>query len=199
MSKGTAQAPKKANTIPLIDVNMVVFETDEDAWAVETSNKIGVEPIISTTDAIQLIVKGVLIAQKGQENTITGHTIVLTDSTFSPEMVVCIQGGTIVYDEEDYTKVKSYTPPNSGEKQTMKPFKVHTYSAQYNSAGQIVKYEHVTYPNCQGTPIAMNREDNVFSTPEYTINSYPENGQPPYTIEYVDTLPVPVPNAAPGA
>lgn len=197
-AKGTAEAPKRANIIPLIDVNMVVFETAEDAWAVETASQIQVEPILNTTDAIQLIVKDKLIAQKGQKNTLTGHTITLTDSVFSPEMVVCIQGGDIEYNEMDYTKVKKYTPPNSGEALTMKPFTVHTYSAQYDSSGQIVQYEHVMYPNCQGTPIGLNRQDNTFSTPEYTITSYPSNGKPPYTIEYVEALPVMVDNAAVG-
>lgn len=197
-AKGTAEAPKRANLIPLIDVNMVVFETAEDAWAVETANQIQVEPVLNTVDAIQLIVKGVLLAQKGQSNTLTGHTITLTDTTFSPEMVACIQGGTVTYKEDDYTKVKSYSPPNSGEALTTKPFTVHTYSAQYDSSGQIVQYEHITYPNCQGSPISLNRQDDTFSTPEYVINSYPSNGQPAYTIEYVDTLPTMVDNAAVG-
>ena len=63
------------------------------------------------------------------------------------------------------------------------------YSAEYDASGQIVKYEKITYPNCQGTPITINTEDGVFRLPEYTINSAPKTGQAPYTISYVASLP----------
>ena len=50
-------------------------------------------------------------------------------------------------------------------------------------------YEKITYPNCQGTPVTINTEDDVFRVPEYTINSAPKTGQAPYTIQYVAQLP----------
>ena len=63
------------------------------------------------------------------------------------------------------------------------------YSAVYDAAGLIDKYEKITYPNCQGLPISMSTEDGTFRVPEYTINSAPKTGEAPYTITYVDALP----------
>ena len=52
-----------------------------------------------------------------------------------------------------------------------------------------MKYEKITYPNCQGTPITINTEDGVFRLPEYVINSAPKTGEAPYTISYVKSIP----------
>ena len=66
---------------------------------------------------------------------------------------------------------------------------MNVYSAQYDASGQIVQYEKITYPNCQGVPVAFGSEDGVFRVPEYTINSAPKNGEAPYDINYVAELP----------
>ena len=68
-------------------------------------------------------------------------------------------------------------------------FTLIAYSAIYNAAGVITGYEKITYPNCQGTPVALNSQDDVFRAPGGTINSAPNTGEAPYTIEYVDELP----------
>ena len=52
-----------------------------------------------------------------------------------------------------------------------------------------MKYEKITYPNCQGTPITINSEDGVFRLPEYVLNSAPKTGEAPYKISYVKQLP----------
>jgi hypothetical protein len=53
----------------------------------------------------------------------------------------------------------------------------------------MVQYEKITYPNCQGVPVAFSSEDGVFRVSEYTINSAPNTGEAPYSIDYVATLP----------
>ena len=128
---------------------------------------------------------GRLLAQKPSETTITGHQITLTDNVFIPELVQIFQGGTI--EGEGDTLV--YKPPVAGSAEKGKVFEVDCYSAEYDASGQIVKYEKITYPNCQGTPITINTEDGVFRLPEYVINSAPKTGEAPYTISYVKALP----------
>ena len=128
---------------------------------------------------------GRLLAQKPSETTITGHQITLTDNVFIPELVQIFQGGTI--EGEGDTLV--YKPPVAGSAEKGKVFEVDCYSAEYDASGQIVKYEKITYPNCQGTPITINTEDGVFRLPEYVINSAPKTGEAPYTISYVKSLP----------
>lgn len=184
-------ALKKGTEIPTIDVVLVTVSTADNATeiAITTANKIGVTTDIETQDKVPLIVKGVLIAQKPAKNTITGHTLVMTDNVFTPELAKILQGGTIKFDLVDTTKVIGYTPPVAGSSDTGEIFTTNCYSAIYNAAGIIVGYEKVSYPNCKGNPIALNSEDGVFRAPEYTINSAPANGQAPYDMDIVTTLP----------
>lgn len=183
---------KRAKSIPTIDVSLVTIKEagQENEIALDTATKIAVEPQIETTEAIKLVIKNVLKAQKGQQQVITGNKITLTDNVFTPELVVMMQGGTLTTDPPGGTgRVTKYEPPVAGSADTGKVFTLCAYSAQYDASGQIVNYEKITYPNCKGAPIAMNSEDGVFRVNEYTINSAPNKGESPYTIEYVDALP----------
>lgn len=180
---------KKAVGIPTIDVSLVVVRTGTDSdgleIAVDTANKIGVEPQTETTDAVKLVKLGRLLAQKPSETTITGHQITLTDNVFIPELVKIFQGGQITGEGASLV----YTPPVAGSAEKGQVFELDCYSAEYDASGQIVKYEKITYPNCQGTPITINTEDGVFRLPEYVINSAPNTGEAPYKISYVTELP----------
>lgn len=179
----------KVKGIPTIDVALVVIKTGDNTngteYAVDTANKVGVEPQTSTTDAIQLVKLGRLLAQKPATTTITGHKITLTDNVFTPEIAKVLQGGQV---SGEGVSLK-YTPPVAGSGEKGEIFQLVCYSAVYNAAGQITMYEKITYPNCQGTPFAINTEDDVFRLPEYTINSMPDTGEAPYTIDYVEELP----------
>lgn len=177
---------KKAVGIPTIDVSLVVVRTSEYEIAVDTANKIGVEPQTETTDAIKLMKLGRLLAQKPARTTITGHQITLTDNVFIPLLAKIFQGGTLEDTGDGYPH---YTPPVAGSDDKGEMFDLDCYSAVYDTSGAIVKYELITYPNCQGTPFGINSEDDVFRLPEYTINSAPKTGQAPYDISYVDELP----------
>lgn len=187
------KAQKKAVGIPTIDVALVVVRTGMDGGddsnvteiAVDTANKIAVEPQTETTDAIKLVKSGRLIAQKPATTTITGHQITMTDNVFIPELVKILQGGTV----EGTGDTLTYTPPVAGSTDKGQVFELDCYSAQYDASGKIVRYEKITYPNCQGTPVAISSEDNVFRVPEYTINSAPKEGEAPYKISYTKTLP----------
>lgn len=182
----------KGNEIATIDCVMVTaqsYEPDSDELLIETANKIQTTIGTETEDAIKLIVKGVLIAQKPQVTVVTGNTITLTDNVFNDKLVVLLQGGTCEY-EADGKTFKKYTPPVAGSKEKGSIFKLNAYSAIYNAAGICTGYEKITYPNCQGVPLAFSSEDGVFRVSEYTINSAPNTGEPPYEIEIVSTLPV---------
>ena len=191
--------PKAITEIPTIDVVMVVVETATKSYALDTASQIQVEPQIEEEDAVKLVIKGRLKAQKPAVSTITGNQITITDNVFAPEVVKILQGGTIKYwaseekssesDTETTYGISSYTPPTVGSGEKGEVFKLHAYSAQYDSSAQIVQYEQITYPNCQGVPVAFGSEDGAFRAPEYTINSAPKKNEAPYSIHYVDTLP----------
>lgn len=193
-------AVKKSKAeIATIDVSLVTIEVDGNEFGFDTASSIEVEPQINEEDAITLVVKGILRAQKPAVSTITGNQITLTDNVFNPELVQVLQGGTIKYwtsaehTDEAATDagfgISSYTPPVAGSADKGKVFKLNAYSANYDASGQIVQYEKITYPNCQGTPVALNSEDGAFRAPEYTINSAPKSNEAPYVITYVDELP----------
>lgn len=194
-----ATNPKAITEIPTIDVVMVVVETDTKSYALDTASQIQVEPQIEEEDAVKLVVKGKLKAQKPAVSTITGNQITLTDNVFAPELVKMLQGGTIKYwtSAEKTTEgteptefgISSYTPPTVGSGEKGEVFKLHAFSAQYDASGQIVQYEQITYPNCQGVPVAFGSEDGAFRAPEYTINSAPKKDEAPYSIRYVQNLP----------
>lgn len=267
---------QKGNEIATIDVALVTVEdADGNIYGLKTSDRVQVNPVTTTNDAIRLIVKGTLIAQKPSRTTVTGNTIVLRDNVFNPILAMVLQGGTITYskkyssaagqiaagahyitvtngdeteylvfnvasaissgsveyndvtgvleivqgtsrtrksytvsteqpasgttaitvtNETDESRIKSYTPPVTGSTVQIEPFKLNCYSAIYNAAGLITGYERITYPNCQGVPVALSSEDDVFRVPEYTINSAPNTDEAPYTIDYVPRLPVEVEN-----
>lgn len=268
-------AYQKGNEIATIDVALVTVEdADGNIYGLKTSNRVQVNPTTTTNDAIRLIVKGVLIAQKPSKTTVTGNTIVLTDNVFNPILAMVLQGGTVTYSKKysstaaqitagshyiavennegeaeyltfnvpsaltsasveyndvsgvleivqganrtrksytvtseqpgtgtsaisvtsatDESRIKSYTPPITGSTAQIEPFTLRCYSAIYNAAALIVGYERITYRNCQGVPLALSSEDDVFRVPEYTINSAPDSDEPPYEIDYVPRLPVEV-------
>lgn len=184
------QAMKSKAEIATIDCELVTIETaDGREFGFDTANKIEVEPQIDEQDAVTLVVKGILRAQKPKKSTITGNEITLSDNVFNPELVMILQGGEIVYDPQDPKRIVGYNPPVAGSKDKGETFKLNAYSAQYDASGQIVQFEKISYPNCQGVPVAFGSEDGAFRAPEYTITSAPKTGEHPYTITYVTALP----------
>ena len=94
-----ATTTKRGNEIPTIDVALVTFTPNgsETEIALDTANQVEVSVQSETQDAVRLIVKGRLIAQKRSKVTITGNTITLHVNVFNPELVKMLQGGTIKY------------------------------------------------------------------------------------------------------
>lgn len=180
---------KSRNEIPTIDVSLVTIKAGNDEFGFDTSNSVAVEVQTEDTDAVKLVVKGKLRAQKPAVKTVTGNKLTLKDNVFNPELVLLLQGGEVKYDTVNKNKVIGYKPPVAGSADKGSAFTLNLYSAQYNAAGQIVNYEKISYPNCKGDPIAFGAEDGTFRAPEYTINSAPKTGEAPYEITYVDTLP----------
>lgn len=175
-------------TIDVVLVSIQTYETGADEIILDTSNKIDVTVATETEDAVKLIVKGRLIAQKPPVTTITGNTIVLTDNVFNDKVVGILQGGTFTYNQT--TDVfESYEPPVAGSTDKGKVFKLNAYSAIYNEAGILTGYEKIEYPNCQGTPVAFSSEDGTFRATDYTINSAPASGEAPYSMSIVSELP----------
>lgn len=182
--KGTEVA-----TIDVVLVSIQTYDPDSDEIILDTSNKVNVTVETETEEKVALIVKGRLVSQKPSQTTVTGNTIVLTDNVFNAPVVKILQGGKIKY-AADGTTFAGYTPPVVGDDSDKGvPFMLKVYSAIYNAAAILTGYERITYPNCQGTPVAFSSEDGVFRASDFTINSAPAEGEAPYEIDIVDELP----------
>ncbi|WP_291632208.1 hypothetical protein [Clostridium sp.] len=185
---------EKATERATIDVVAVTITTkiddvvDQEIY-IDTANKIGVEVASETTDAVKLIIKGVLKAQKKALVTVTGHTITLTDNVMNFKLAKILQGGTITYDTLEPTLEIGYTPPIVGSVVASTEFELAAYSAVYDTGGDIIEYEKIVYPNCTGNPFSMSSEDGAFRAQELVINSAPNTGEAPYTISIVAVLP----------
>ena len=188
------QVRKPKAEIATIDCSLITVQTESGElaltpMAMDTQNQISVEPQIEEIEPVKLIVKGILRAQKRGMSVITGHQITLNDNLFNPELVLILQGGEIIYDSTDPEKIIGYNPPAAGSTEKGTVFTLCAYTANNDVAGLTPKYEKISYPNCQGVPLAFGSEDGVFRAAEYTINSAPKQGEFPYQIEYVDALP----------
>lgn len=183
---------KSKAEIATIDCALVTIAIDNngtiDEFGFETASQIDVATQTEEQDAVKLVIKGKLKAQKKKSVVVTGNQITLHDNVFNPELVIALQGGTATYDGTTGA-LTGYTPPVVGADFHPTNFTLNAYSAQYNAAGQIVNYEKISYPNCTGNPISFNSQDNTFRAPEYVIDSAPNNGEAPYVITYVSSLP----------
>ena len=129
----------------------------------------------------------------------TGNTLTLTDNVLNFEMAKILQGGTIKYwTSEEHTAsseaetafgVASYEPPVSGSGEKGEAFDLDLYSAVYDTSGEIIQYEKITYPNCTGQPFGVGAQDDTFYVGSITIDSAPAKGQAPYSINTVFALP----------
>ena len=68
-------------------------------------------------------------------------------------------------------------------------FDLDIYSSVYDTSGEIVQYEKITYPNCTGQPFGVGAQDDTFNVNSITIDSAPAKGQAPYSIMTVKELP----------
>lgn len=175
-------------TIDVVCVSIQTYEENADEIILDTANHIDVQISTETQDAVKLIVKDRLVAQKPESVVVTGNQITLTDNVFNDKVVPILQGGTCTYDQTTGA-FKKYTPPVSGSNDKGKLFKLNAYSAIYDEAGILTGYEKISYPNCQGTPFAFSSEDGTFRASDYVINSAPARGEAPFELEIVDSLP----------
>ncbi|WP_417093897.1 hypothetical protein [Eubacterium sp.] len=194
--------PKRGTEVAMIDACLVVMRTKgetEQQLALDTASQVEVAIATETTDAVKLIVKGKLIAQKKAVTTVTGNTLTLTDNVFNFEQAKIIQGGTLYYwTDNDHTSTQTtktefgiagYEPPVAGSAEKGEVFDLDLYSAVYDTSGDIVQYEKISYPNCTGQPFGVGAQDDTFNVNAITIDSAPPKGKAPYSIMTVKELP----------
>ena len=183
---------KAINQLPLTDVVMCEVITKESTPAIyrfKTADEVETEEVISEGEEQTLKIKGVVYANKAAENITLGYDLTLKDNVFCPEVLEVMQGGTLTYDDTDPTKFKSYSAPPVGTTNSKKKFDTIFYSEVVANGGPTGKYAKITFPNGKGGSVPIVLKDGEYYSNEYTIKSRPANGESPYTIEIVDSLP----------
>lgn len=193
---------KRGTEVAMIDVALVVMKTkgsNAKQLALDTASQVEVAIATETTDAVKLVIKGKLKAQKKATTTVTGNTITLTDNVFNFEQAKILQGGKLKYwttedktaTQEDVTEygIAGYEPPVSGSDDKGETFDLELYTAVYDTSGEIVQYEKITYPNCTGQPFGIGAQDDTFYVSTITIDSAPSKNQAPFSIDTVFELP----------
>lgn len=178
---------KKSAEKATIDCVMIVLRPRDtehyEAVGTDSDTQIQVEANVETSEAVRLVIKDVLKAQKKAKTTLTGHTITLTEGMTVLEFLPLLTGATLTKDAND--KIIGYEPPASGERVELPVFDMDCYSAVYSGA-ELIEYEKITYPNCTGDQIAPpGSQDGTFRSNDIKIISAPGNGVAPYTVAYI--------------
>lgn len=166
---------------------VVLTDRYDNKLSFSTATKANAKVLIETGKKSELIIKGVLKAQKKFDSTIKGVDVEFQDNMFLPEVVALLQGGTVVKDEEG--NFISYIPVVAGAAPNLDSFTVDIYTEETDTSGEILRYAKLSLPNGKGEPIELGFEDDRFFAAKYTIKTSPSTGSPPYTIEMVDSLP----------
>lgn len=103
---------------------------------------------------------------------------------------LCKEPYVVIKENNDNGEFKSYTPPPAGSAPGLETFTVDIYTEETDTSGEILGYVKLSLPNGKGEPVELAFEDNKFFAAKYSITTAPAKGEPPYTIEMVDALPV---------
>ena len=186
-------AYESVKEFPLANIVRVEIETEEDTSKMyrltDVASEATVEAYVSEGEEQELRVKNVIKAQNKTEDIVKGYDITLTSATMVAEILSLVDGGTVVYDDTDPTKIKRYDAPVVGEPVKRTPFTAKIYTAEKDVDGSDVSYVCFNYKHCTGTPVNYSLVDGEFFAPELTFKSRPKMGESPVSIEFLDELP----------
>lgn len=186
MSEVTMEYLKKG--IALTDVEAVVIRTADKAYMIKTGTTASMKARVDSGQKKALRKRNTLLAQNNTVDLLMGYDIELSDLMAHYEVVALMEGGTVVKDEAG--DFQSYTGPVAGEEAALTPFTLEIYCADRGANNKILSYQKFTYENCTGkSPVDWEVKDGEFTSPTYTIESCPDPGEAPLTIEKADALP----------
>lgn len=173
-------------------VNIVRTEiiTEEDipvthTW--ETADEAGLVPDLSEGAEQILRVKNRIIATNRTEDIVIGFGINFKDNVFNPEVFALVDGGELIYDEDE-TTVKKYKAPVAGIAVDRTPFTLSVYTEKKDMDGDILGYVKFIYKHCKGKPAEYSIKDGEFMVPELSMISRPKKGESPVEMEFLKTL-----------
>lgn len=179
--------------MPLVNIRRVEIITEEDIpqkYIWETADKAKVVPEISKGKETTLRIKNKIYANDRTEDIVIGYNLEFQDNMFIPEVFALIDGGTVIYDKTDNTKVIGYEGAEIGTVVKRTLFTLNVYTEEKDQSGETIKYAKFLYKHCKGKPAEFDIEDGKFMVPKFKIESRPKQGEKPVKIDFLDELPV---------
>ncbi len=188
MSETTPTLELLKNGVSITDIEAVVIKTTSAAYMIKTGTEASMKARVDSGEKKVLRKRNTLLAQNNTADLIMGYDIELTDLLTHYEVVALLEGGTVIKDAQG--EVTGYTGPVAGSEVTLTPFTLEVYCANRGTNNKVLDYRRFTYDNCTGkSPVEWSVKDGDFLTPKYTIESCPDPGEAPMTVETVTALP----------
>lgn len=173
----------------ICNIELVEIITEEDVakkYYFDTADEATYSPDISNGTENILRVKNRVVATNKYDDIQYGSTLTFKDTSFLPEVLALVDGGTLVKTD---LVVTGYKAPITGQTVNRTRFTTNVYTAEKDVEGVVKKYAKFSFPSCLGKPANFSFKDGEFMSPQYTISSRPKSGTSPYTITFEDSLP----------
>lgn len=170
---------------------MVEFETLGDSPKIYRTTRIqelGYSAVISDGGETVHRNKNEILGIDKKEDIQYGSDLTASHVVFSPQIFALIDGGTLVYDTVESTKVIGYNPPAIGTVVNRTKFNVRAYS-EIKDGEEVIGYNCIEFLKCKGKPISITFKDGEFITNQYTITSRPGKSELPYSLKTITQLP----------
>jgi len=156
---------------------------------VSTAQTAELDPILSNGEEKVLRDDDIVLAIARTPDLCYGYDFKFTDATFDLIVASLIEGGTLVYDSVDTTKVIGYDSPLMAQGATMKPFMAEVYVANYRG-NSIINYAKIQLNNCSGKAPKMAFAKDFYA-PSFEVDAREATiaGLPMKQVTFVDALP----------
>lgn len=171
---------------------MVEFETIETTPKIYRTTRIeelAYSAVISEGGEVVHRNKNEILGIDKKEDIQYGSDLSAKHLVFSPQIFALIDGGTLVMDTVETTKVIGYNPPTTGAVVNRTKFKVRAYS-EIKDGADTTAYYCIEFTKCKGKPISFTFKDGEFFVSQYNITSRPGKTEVPYSIKKITALPV---------
>lgn len=186
-----------AEGMPLVDISLaqVITYVQPAGTVVDktinfvTANEADVEPAISAGDEKIFRVKNQIIAINRTEDIVIGYDVTLKNNELIMELLALVDGGDLVFDEIETTKVIGYDAPSTGGVVEREAFDLALYCAEKDQSGDTVGYVKFLFKHTKGSPVKYTFKDGEFFVPEMKVSSRPKSTDFPVEISVLTALP----------
>lgn len=167
-------------------IEAVVLTTGSASYLLKTGTEADYRNAVEAGEEKALRKLNRILALHKTQDLPKGYDITLTDVLMTPEVYALVDGGVNTLASSAFSR---YQAPAIGSAVSRTPFTLEVYARYVGTDGETDGYLKFTTPHCTGKPVDFTVRDGDFWAPKYTIQSRPDNGESPLTIDKVAELP----------